>query len=91
MDEITDVTKIDDQTIEATKTETKATTARYDYGFLKQQLVDIQSQQDVDNAKREAEKSIVSALIVGAEKLGIHFVKSESEISGVAVTSNPVK
>ncbi len=43
----------------------------YDYGFLKQQLINIQEQKDRDNALRDAEIAEVEKLIVEADKLGI--------------------
>ena len=63
--------KIDENTIEIKKTETKETIIQYDYGFLKQQLKDIQAQKDRDNAQRDAELLEVQTLLTKADELGI--------------------
>ncbi len=67
-----DVKQIDANTIEVTVTaQPVTTTVQYDYGFLKQQRVDIQAQKDRDNAARDAELAEVDALIAQADKLGV--------------------
>lgn len=80
-----EVTKVDDNSIEVTKTETKETVNTYDYGFLKQQLVDIQAQKDKDNTLRDAEIAEVNALILEADKLGV-----TEKVEPVAPVEEPI-
>ena len=63
-------TKIDSTTIEVTKQRTP-TVNRYEYGFLKEQLVSIQAFKDSENAKRDAEIAEVVQLIADADALGV--------------------
>ena len=72
MPEFTDSVKVDTRTLQVTKTVPETTKQeKYDYAFLKQQLISIQAQKDRDNAARDAELAEVQALIVEADKLGI--------------------
>lgn len=63
--------KIDTNTIEVTKSETKQTKTEYDYGFLKQQLINIQKQKNDFDALRDAELTEVRYLIAQADALGV--------------------
>ena len=79
------IKKVDSNTISADKTiPQKVVTSKYDYGFLKQQLIDIQKQKDDFDALRDAELAEVNTLIAEADKLGI-VEKVEEVISPVEI------
>lgn len=63
--------KVDEKNVEVTKTDEIVTKNTLHVDFLKQQLVEIQAQQDRDNALREAEKLEVLAILAGAENVGV--------------------
>ena len=66
------VSKIDEHTIEVTKTTVPVTTmVQHDYGFLKRQRETIQAQKDRDNVARDAELAEVDALLAEADRLGV--------------------
>ena len=70
--------KISESEIEITKPEVvEAKTATYDVAFLKQQLINIQTQKDKDNAQRDAEIAEVETLLSECVKLKIKEVKEE--------------
>ena len=65
------VSKVDDKNFEVDKTEQVQTKVIYNIDFLKQQLVDIQAQQDRDNDLRELEKQEILNLLALGESVGV--------------------
>jgi hypothetical protein len=66
-----DFRKVDDYTLEATKTVTETKVNTYDYDFLLRQRDAIQAQKDEQMKARDAELKEVNELIVECEKRGI--------------------
>ena len=69
--------KIDDHTLGVIVTTPQKVQeqARYDYGFLKKQMIAIQLKKDADTAARDAELAELTALIAAADSLGIVATK----------------
>ena len=66
-----DVIKVDDNTIEVTKTETNIKTAKYSYGDLIKQKENIEVQKAREITQRDKEIAEVDILIAECGKLGI--------------------
>lgn len=73
-----DPKKIDDHTIEISKTETVSNVVAYDYDFLKSQRIAIGEQKARDNALRDAELAEIDALLAEADSLGVVSRDKES-------------
>lgn len=63
---------VENNVLIVTETETKEVSKSYDYKFLIEQRVAIQSQKDSDNIKRDAELVEVDLLISEAIKGGLN-------------------
>ena len=64
-------TKIDDDQISVTKTETIVTTTTYSYKFLVAQRVSILNQKAQQDAQRDKEVADVDVLLAECTKLGV--------------------